>query len=282
MPHIGNFAEAMLVSVTAGLMAVLAILPALVAAVIILIAGWFLADLAARLVHTLLRRLGFEAMATRTGISDFIAMTGMRDATASSVIAELVKWFIRLIFIEIAAEALHLTAVTSLINQIVLFIPNLIVALVIVMVGFVVANFIARLIRSSAAEMGVQSPNLFATVARFAVIVMAVIIALNQIGVATAIVDALFVAIVLAVALALGLSFGLGGREVAGQIWQNWYSTGRRASKQLERRAAESASSEARRAEPPAPTAYEAGRPPSYTGSPPPPTGTRERQRRVG
>jgi hypothetical protein len=281
MPHIGSFADAMLVSLTAGLMAVLAFLPALIGAIILLVVGWFLADLVARLVHTVLRRLGFETAAQRTGISNFIALTGARESSASSVLAELVKWFIRLIFIEMAAEAVHLTAVTALINQIVFFIPNLVVALLIVMVGMIVGNFVANLMRGGAGELGIQNPNLIATLARGAILVLAVIIALNQIGVAATIVNALFIAMVGAIALALGLSFGLGGREVAGQMWTNWYATGRRASKQLEQRAAEM---EANREQPaPAATEYEAGQQPGYAEPPPPPYPVRhEQQRRVG
>jgi hypothetical protein len=206
MPTIHNFGEAILVTLTAAFMA----LPALVGAVILLVAGWFLADLVARLVGTLLRRLGFESIAQRTGVTGFITMTGARDASASMVIAELVKWFVRLIFIEMAAEALHITAVTNLINSIVLFIPNLIVALVVVMVGVLIANFVANLVRGGAGEMGFGSPNLLAGAARWAIIVFAALIALNQVGIAATLVNALFIAFVGAIALAAGLGFGPG------------------------------------------------------------------------
>lgn len=237
MPQVNSFSEAVLVSLTGFLL----LLPALIGAIILLVVGWVLSDLVARLVATLLRRIGFETMAQRTGVTGFITMTGARDASASMIIAELVKWLIRLVFIELAAEALHLSAVTTLINSIILFIPSLIVALIVVMVGFLIATFAGNLIRGSAGEMGFRNPNLLAAAAKAAIIGFALIIALSQIGIAATLVDSLFIAFVAAIALALGLAFGLGGREVAGQIWQQWYSTGRGAATRLEKKAAESA-----------------------------------------
>jgi hypothetical protein len=257
MPTIHNFGEAVLVSVAAALM----VLPAIIGAIILLVIGWFLADIVARLVGTVLRRIGFETMAQRTGVTGFITMTGARDASATLVIAERVKWFIRLIFIEMAAEALHITAITNLVNSIVLFIPNLIVALVVVMIGFLVANFVANLVRGGAGELGFQNPNLLAALAKAAIIAFSVIIALSQIGIAATLVNALFIAFVGAIALAIGLAFGLGGREVAGQMWEQWYKTGRGAAGRAERIAAES--NAAAEAPPPAP---------GYEAAPPPPT----------
>jgi len=237
MPTIHNFTEAVLVSVTGFFL----LLPAILGAIILLVVGWILSSLVARVVGTLLRRIGFETMAQRTGVTGFITMTGARDASASMIIAELVKWLIRLIFIEMAAEALHISAITTLINSIVFFIPSLIVALVVVMVGFLIASFVGNVVRGSAAEMGFRNPNLLAGAARAVIIGLAVLMALSQIGIAATLVNALFIAFVGALALALGLAFGLGGREVASQMWQQWYATGRGAATRLEQKAADGA-----------------------------------------
>src|SRR5579859_4940347 len=256
MPTIHSLGEAVLTT----LGAVFLFLPALIGAILLLIVGWIIADLVARLVGTLLRRLGFEAVAQRTGVTGFIAMTGARDASAGMVIAELVKWFVRLIFIEMAAEVLHITAVSNLINSFILFIPNLIVALVVVMIGVLVGNFVANVVRGGAGEMGFGAPNLLAAVARWVVVGFSVIVALNQVGIAATLVNALFIAIVAALALALGLAFGLGGREVAGQIWQQWYRSGRGAVGRLEERAAAAAESDD--SAEPSPTQVEGTQPP--------------------
>jgi Conserved TM helix len=238
-------AQSILNSLTTALTAVVIFIPALIGALLILIVGWLLSGVVGRLVTTLLQKVGFEKAANTTGVSRFIGMTGAgKGMTASRIMGELVKWFIRLIFIEMAAEALHLSAITTLINSIILFIPNLIVALVVVMIGVLVANLVAGLVRGGGAEAGFKSPNLLSSVARYAIIGFAVLIALNQIGIAATLVNSLFIGLVGAVALAVGLAFGLGGREVASQMWDQWASTGVRAAAKIEKKAAEANESE--------------------------------------
>jgi len=248
LPHVSGWFDAVMLSITAALVTFLSFLPAIIGAIIILVVGWLLAGFIGRLVTMFLDRIGFERAAQRTGISNFIARTGARDTRVAWLIGELVKWFIRLIFLEAAAEAVHLTAVTAVLNQIVLFIPNLIVALIVLMVGALIARFVGDLVRGSSSEMGFANPNLLASIARVAIIAFAVIVAVNQIGVAATLVNTLFMGIVFAMALAAGLAFGLGGRDTAARMWQSWYTRGQEMAPRLEQ-AAETA---AARAEEPA------------------------------
>lgn len=235
IPTVTNWGEALLVSITGALIALLSFIPAIIGAVIILIIGWVLSGILARVVETLLNKVGFEHAAERSGITGVISRSGAGTMRASHVIAELVKWFVRLIFLEIAAQALHLTAVTTLLNSIVLFIPNLVVALIIVLVGVLAAQFIGRLVRGGLSQANFSNANLFGTIAEYGIIGLAVVTALNQIGIATMIVTILFAGIVGALALAAGLAFGLGGRETAAEIWQSSYESSQQAAQQLSR-----------------------------------------------
>lgn len=237
LPHVSGWFDAVMLSITAALVTFLSFLPAIIGAIIILVVGWVLASFLGRLVTMLLDRIGFERAAQRTGISGFVSRAGVQDARVSRVLGELVKWFIRLIFLEAAAEAVHLTAVTAVLNSIVLFIPNLIVAVIVLMVGALIARFVGDLVRGSASEMGFGNPNLLATIARVAIIGFAILIAVNQIGVAAALVNTLFAAIVFAIALAAGLAFGLGGRDTASRMWQSWYARGQEVAPRLEQAA---------------------------------------------
>ena len=200
----------------------LSFIPALVGAIILLIVGWILAGILARLVERVLMRVGFEGAANRAGVSDFLGATGAKTMTASHVVGLMVKWFIRLIFLELAAQAVHLTAVTALLNSIVLFIPNLVVALLILMLGMLAARFVAGLVRGTVAKSGMGNPQLFASLAEWGIIALAAIMALNQVGIAASLVNILFMGVVGALALALGLAFGLGGRDTAGHFWRQW------------------------------------------------------------
>jgi hypothetical protein len=235
IPSVTNWGQALLVSITGALIALLSFIPAIIGAAIILIIGWVLSGILARVVETLLNKVGFEHAAERTGITGVISRSGAGTMRASHVIAELVKWFVRLIFLEIAAQALHLTAVTTLLNSIVLFIPNLVVALIILLVGVLAAQFIGRLVRGGLSQANFSNANLFGTIAEYGIIGLAVVTALNQIGIATMIVTILFAGVVGALALAAGLAFGLGGRETAAEIWQRSYQSSQQAAQQLSR-----------------------------------------------
>lgn len=126
-------------------------------------------------------------------------------------------------FLVAAANVLGLTQVSELLNDVLLWIPNLIVAAIILLVAPLLARFVRGAIEVGAGEMGFSNAPLLGRIAEIAIIAFAVIIAINQIGIAANLVNILFIGVVAALALAFGLAFGLGGRDVAGQLTQNWY-----------------------------------------------------------
>ena len=152
---------------------------------------------------------------------------------AAGFLATLVKWFVRLIVLVTAFDALGLPAVSQVLEQILLWLPNLVVALVVLVIAGLAANALAGLVRGATAESGLGNPELLATIARVAVWAFAIVIAVNQIGVATTIVNTLFMATVGAVAVAFALAFGLGGRETAAAIVRSWYEQGQQAAPKL-------------------------------------------------
>jgi hypothetical protein len=131
---------------------------------------------------------------------------------------------VRIIFLVAAANVLGLTQVSLLLNDVLLWIPNLIVAAIILLVAPILARFVRGAIEVGAGQMGFTNARLLGRIAEIAIVAFAVIIAVNQIGIAANLVDTLFIGIVAALALAFGLAFGLGGREVAGQLTQDWYT----------------------------------------------------------
>lgn len=229
---VNNWGEAVLVSVTTALQNFLGFLPALIGALIVLILGWIIAGLLAGLVERGLVAVGFERASQSTGIAGFIQKSGS-GWTASKAVAEIVKWFIRLIAIQAAASILGLTQVSQIINAILLWLPNLVVAIAIIVVAALIANFVAGIVRGATAEMGFGTPDLLANIARYAIIVFAVIAAVNQLGIAATVVNTLFIGAVAAVAIATGLAFGIGGQNVAAQITQRWYTKGQEASQKV-------------------------------------------------
>lgn len=221
---IRDTSEAIFYSLTNALVRFVSFLPALLGAAIILIVGWLLSGLLARLIERALKAVGFENAVERSGIGDFIRRSGTK-MTTSGVIAALIKYFIFLIFVQAAANVLGIPQLTEIINRIILFIPNVIVAMAIIVIGSLIARFLSGLVRSSVSELGVGNPNLLATLTQYIVIGFAVIAAIDQLGIAATLVNTLLIGLIGSVALAVGLAFGLGGRDVAAQITQNWYQS---------------------------------------------------------
>src|SRR5579864_775667 len=204
------------------LLAFLSWIPKLIGALILLLIGWLIAGALARLVIGLVGRTGLAAAADRTGLFAFAAATRRRRPGGFAwVFAEIVKWFVFLIFVSLAAEAIGLAEISVLLHRIIFWIPNLLVALLVVVLGILLARFLAGLTRATVATARVGNPNVLARIVEFVVIGLAAVVALTQIGVAAVIIDILLVGLMLAVALAFGLSFGLGGRTVTSQIWRS-------------------------------------------------------------
>ena len=225
MNQLRNMGEATWYSFTQALNTFMGFLPALLVALIVLIVGWFIASFLARLIARGLNAIGLERAVERSGIGRFIEQSGSRW-TMSEIIAALIKWSIFLIFIQAAASLLGMAQITAIINSVILFIPKLIVALAIVVIGSLIAKFVAGLARGTLAEMDVGSAGLFAKLTQYAIIGFAIVAAFNQIGVAQTVVNTLLIGLIGSLALAFGLAFGLGGREVAAQITRSWYNKG--------------------------------------------------------
>jgi len=219
---IHGWGEAVQTSLAAAFAILLSGIPKIIGFLIILVVGWIIAAIAARLVLALLHAIHFNDMAQRAGVAGFVHDMGVQT-DSSGVLADITKWFIRLIFLVAAFDALGLPTVSHLLNSLLLWLPDLVVALVVLVVGGLLANALSRVVRGATAESGFGNPDLLGTMAKFAVWGFAFIVALNQIGIASTLVNILFIGFVAALALAFGLAFGLGGRETAGQIVQDWY-----------------------------------------------------------
>lgn len=227
-----NWSEALLTSLAAALALFMSAIPKVIGFAVILIIGWLIASAVAKAVAALLRAVKFNDLATRGGFTGFVQKMGVHQ-DASGFLANVAKWFIRLIVLVSAFDALGLPAVSQVLQSLLLWLPNLVAALVVLVIAGLAANALAGLVRGATAESGLGSPDLLATITKVAVWAFAIVIAVNQLGIATTLINTLFMAVVGAVALALGLAFGLGGRETAAQIVRGWYESGHKAAPKM-------------------------------------------------
>jgi mechanosensitive ion channel-like protein len=238
--------EAVRASLANALGMFLGAIPRIIGFAVVLIIGWFVASLIAKGVAALLRSIKFNDLAQRSGFAGFVQNMGVRR-DAAGVLADVTKWFIRLITLVVAFDTLGLPAVSGVLQQLLLWLPNLVVALVVLVIGGLAAGALSRLVRGATAQAGFSNPDTMATVAKVAVWGFAIVVAVNQLGIATTLINTLLIGVVGAFALAAGLAFGLGGRDRAAAMLD-------RASRQMDAagpklsRAANAASEQARAA----------------------------------
>ena len=218
-----HWSDAMFTSLAAAMALLFSAVPKIIGFALILIAGWFIASLIERGLAALLRTIRFNHLAEKAGLADFVTKMGM-NTDAAGMIGLVVKWFVRLIALVVAFDALGLPAVSDVLRQLLLWLPNVVVALVVLVIGGLAARALSNVVRGAASEAGLSNANFLAKAAAIVVWAFALVVAVNQLGIATELVNTLFMAIVGALALALGLAFGLGGRETAAEIVRNWHA----------------------------------------------------------
>ena len=221
MQQVTDWGTSIITGVTAGFALLIGAIPFIIGALILLVIGWFIAGLIGSLVAKLARAAHFDHIGDRTGINSFLKNAGSK-LTPSKILGMVLKWAIFLIFIELAAEQLRLPQVTQIINQAVDFIPNIVVALLIILAGAWFAQILGGIVRGALVEAKIGGANTLARVTYGAVFAFAIIAALNQLQVAQLVIDGLYIAVLAALALAFGLAFGLGGRESAAKLAEQW------------------------------------------------------------
>ena len=222
IPVVTSWADALLVALAGALAQFMAFIPRFLGALVILLVGWIIARVVRGLVTRGLRLVRFNEVADRAEIDQFLAKAGVRLDPAA-VVGRLAYWFLLLIFVGAAFDAFGLTQVNTVINQIVGFIPNVIVAVVVLLLGALAATFVGNLVRGASGSARVGDPSLLAMLARGAVLVFASLIALDQLQIAPTIINTLWTALIGMFAVAGALAFGLGGRDVAARMLENWY-----------------------------------------------------------
>ena len=196
------------------------IVPALLGALVILFAGYLLAKVLEKLVERFLRRIRLNRMLEKGGVMQAVERSGSH-LNPVLVLANLVFWLVMFAVILVAANALGLESLANVFSELVSYIPSVIAAIVIILVGIVLGGFVGGLISASAGAL--HGGRALARVGRGGVILLAIFMALQELGIATDIVTTAFAILFGAIALAMALAFGLGNRELAGQVTREWY-----------------------------------------------------------
>lgn len=192
-------------------------IPNFIGALIIFLIGMVIAvglgKLAQRLVSALrvdivLDKMGFRAPLERAGLG----------LDSGYFVGELVKWFLIIVFVLAAADILGLNTVTAFLNSVLLYIPNIIVAVLILLAAILVANFLERVVKAGVLASNLTHATFLATVTKWAILIFAIFAVLIQLGIAPTLINTLFTGFVAMLAIGGGIAFGLGGKDYAGEL----------------------------------------------------------------
>ena len=191
-------------------------IPQLIGAIIILIVGYIIAKILQAVVSRVLKGVGFDGWMERGGIKQFLDRAQTRE-TPATVLGKLVFWFVFIIAIVMATDALGIRQVSAVLSQLIAYIPNVIAAVLILILAALLANFLASVVR------GATGSDLLSNIARYAIIVYAVFAALTQLGIAVQLTAPTFLIVLGAAALAAAIAFGFGAQGVARDIVEKAY-----------------------------------------------------------
>lgn len=190
-------------------------IPQLLTALVIFVIGWLIGIGVGRVVKQVVDALRVDQALRATGIERVLSRAGFQ-LSSGKFLGFLVEWFFVIVFLVASLQVLGLTQVNAFLMDVVLgYLPNVIVAVLILLVAAVIAQATERVVSGSARAAALHAAGFLGKVARYAIWIFAILAALAQLQVATVFVQTLFTGVVIALSLALGLAFGLGGQAAA-------------------------------------------------------------------
>lgn len=189
--------------------------PGLLGAIILFILGWAVGSIIGKAITQLVAILKVDKLFESAGASEFMNKAGLK-MTASRFIGGLIKWFIIVVFLMASLQIIGLTQVNDFLREAVLYyLPKVVIASLVLIIATVLADAMKKLVKASAQAANIRSANMLGSITLYAIWIFAFIIALSELGIATAFMQILFTGFIAALAIALGLSFGLGGKDAA-------------------------------------------------------------------
>ncbi len=196
---------------------VVSFVPSLVVAIVITLVGWGIGALFGRVVSQIIKAIKIDEGLRRAGVEDFLNRGGL-TLNSGAFLGGLVRWFIIVVFLIGAFEVLGLSQVTSFLRDILGYLPQVIVAVLILIAAGLVADAMKSVVLSSARSAEIKSAGFLGAVTKWVIWVFAILVALSQLGIAAGFIQTIFTGLVVALSLGLGLAFGLGGQEAASRV----------------------------------------------------------------
>ena len=192
-------------------------LPTFLSAIIIFMIGWAITAVLGKLSGQIVRVLRIDGILEKMGFKKNLERANL-NLDSSKFISELVRWFFIIVFLMASTDILGLFQVTDFLSRVLLYIPQLIVAVLILLAAVLIADFLQRLVKASVEAAGLGSANILAAITKWAILVFAILAALLQLGIVPALIQTIFTGFIAALVISSGLAFGLGGRDFAASL----------------------------------------------------------------
>jgi hypothetical protein len=217
-----EFAEIFVQSYNTFFQQMAAYLPSLIGALLILIIGWIIAKIFRALSVKFLKLIRFNVVTEKAKVDQFLTDGGVKRSTIE-IIGSLFYWLIMLIVILTAFNSLGLSAASALFNQVFLFIPNIIVAVLVLILGLFLANFLSQALVTYLRNIEIDNAEFIGKLTNYAIIIFVVSLSLTQLNIGKELISNAFLIVFSAVCLAMALAFGIGGKEWAAGVINKYF-----------------------------------------------------------
>jgi len=196
---------------------VVAFLPNFILAIVVFILGLFVASMLGRVVEKVFDSIKLDSFLSKIGLTPYFERAGMQLKSAR-FLGRLVYWFVVIVFLLAVSDSLKLFTLSSFLGELLAYIPNLVIATLMLLATFVFANFAKKVVIASVSSAKLHASKFLGAVIWWAIILFGIISALPKLGLDLMILNALVTGLIAMIALAGGLAFGLGGKEYASHL----------------------------------------------------------------
>ena len=198
-------------------------LPDLLGALIIFFVGLVLAKWVKALVVKVLGLVSLDKLVRSTGLNQFLTKAEIK-VKVEAFLGEIARWLIIAVFSIAAINVIGLTTVSAVLTSLLVYIPNIISAVLILTVGVMLAGLVENLVKGTVSQVEVKTSRLLSKIASYLVVIVAILAAVNELGIAQSLINTLFTGLVATLTLGIGLALGLGGKDVISKVLLDWYT----------------------------------------------------------
>jgi hypothetical protein len=198
-------------------------LPNLLGALIVFFLGLILAKWGRTIVAKVLGAIRLDKLINSAGLHTFLAKADIK-VKVEIFLSEVVRWLIIAVFSIAAINILGLTTVSAVLTSLLAYIPSILSAVIILTIGVLLASLVENLVKGTVSQVEAKTARLLAKIASYLVMIVAILAAINELGIAESLTTAIFTGLIATLTLGIGLAIGLGGKDVVSKMLMDWYT----------------------------------------------------------